>query len=423
MPVTVIVGLGWGDEGKGRVIDFLSSGHEIVVRFNGGANAGHTVRVHDQVFRFHHLPSGILYPEKVCVIAHGVVVDVPALKEELAEVRASHPELAKLYVSDRCHLVLPYHKLLDRLEEEARGASRLGTTGRGIGPVYSDKVGRKGIRICDLFHTENLKEKLKWILEEKNKIITFVYGSHSLDLDNLLNELMDDADFLRPFVTDTMLYLQKALKDGKSLLMEGAQGSLLDHEIGTYPFVTSTSPVAGSVSLGAGLGPRQIDRVVGVVKAYATRVGTGPFPTELVDEVGEQMRVKGNEYGTTTGRPRRCGWFDLPLTRYACYANSPDELILTKLDVLSGLKEIKVCVGYRIESGLMERVPALAEELETAIPIFETLPGWEEDLSSLRTGEKLPRAARDYISFLQEALGIRFSFASVGPSREEMIPL
>ncbi len=423
MPVTVIVGLGWGDEGKGRVIDFLAPRHEIIVRFNGGANAGHTVKVNDQVFRFHNLPSGMLYPKKICVIAHGVVVDVPVLKEELKGVRAVSSELSRLYISDRCHLVLPYHKLLDHLEEEARGSNRLGTTGCGIGPVFEDKVGRKGIRVSDIFCPVRLKEKLERVLEEKNRIISIIHQSEPLDLNVLARELEDYAEFLRPFVIDTMLYLQNALKEGKSLLMEGAQGSLLDHEIGTYPFVTSTSPVAGSVSSGAGIGPRQIGHVAGVLKAYATRVGAGPFPTELQDAVGEHLRKRGNEYGTTTGRPRRCGWFDLPLIRYACYANSPDELILTKLDVLSGLETIKVCVGYRKEGVLTESVPALAEELEKAEPIFETLPGWKTDLSSLRRKDQLPQAALDYISFLQNALGVRFSLASVGPAREEMIPL
>ncbi|MEI6530068.1 MAG: adenylosuccinate synthase [bacterium] len=420
MSVTVLVGLGWGDEGKGRVIDFLAPAHHIIVRFNGGANAGHTVVVDGVTFRFHLLPSGMLYPEKTCVIAHGVVLDPARLVEELAEVRRTKPNLARLLISDRCHLVLPVHKQLDLLEEAFRGGGKLGTTGQGIGPVYEDKVARKGIRICDLY-SPLLLEKIERFLAEKNKILVDIYKEEPVNPRSLQQQLLTFAQFVQPFLVDTLLFLQERLHHGASILMEGAQGALLDHEIGTYPFVTSTSPMAGMVSLGAGIGPKQIDRIVGVVKAYATRVGTGPFPTELRNEIGEGMRQRGREFGTTTGRPRRCGWFDLPLIQYALSANSPDELVLTKLDVLSGLEHLQICVGYHKSNLPIKGIPALAEELDQCIPVYQTMPGWREELSGIRRFTDLPKNAIQFIHFLESYLKVPIRSVSIGPQREEML--
>ncbi|MCR4428850.1 MAG: adenylosuccinate synthase [Caldiserica bacterium] len=423
MPATVLIGLGWGDEGKGRIIDYLAPQHDLVVRFNGGPNAGHTVKVNDRVFKFHLLPSGMLYPDKVCVIANGVVLDVDTMRRELEEVRGAQERHAQLFVSDRCHLILPFHKILDLVEEKARGKRRLGTTGQGIGPVFADKISRKGIRVGDLFHPGTLKEKLENLLQEKNKLLTLVFGENPLDFYEVYEKLLEDGEFLRPFVTDTLLLLQKAYRDGKSILLEGAQGALLDHELGTYPFVTSTSPMAGMVSLGSGLGPHQVDRIIGVVKAYATRVGTGPFPTELVEGIGQYLRDRGGEYGTTTGRPRRCGWFDVPAIKYVIYPNSPDELVITKLDVLSGLEELKICVGYHLEGKEFPGLPAAFEEFEKLEPVYETLPGWKEDISRARRLRDLPREAIGYIKFLEQALEVPISLVSVGPSREQMIEI
>jgi adenylosuccinate synthase len=423
MPATVLIGLGWGDEGKGRIIDFLAPQHDYVVRFNGGPNAGHTVKVNSRIFRFHLLPSGMLYPDKTCVIANGVVLDIDTMRRELDEVKSSQEKHAQLFVSDRCHLILPYHKMFDLAEEKVRGKRKLGTTGQGIGPVFADKVARKGIRVCELYDPVYLKDKLEHILQEKNKILTLIFGENPLKLEEVYEKLLRDAEFLRPFVTDTLILLQKAYREGKSILLEGAQGALLDHELGTYPFVTSTSPMAGMVSLGCGLGPHQINRIMGVVKAYATRVGAGPFPTELKEEIGQYLRDRGGEYGTTTGRPRRCGWFDVPAIKYVIYPNSPDELVLTKLDVLSGLEELKVCVGYRFESRLIEGLPAFAEAFDRVEPIYETLPGWREDISQARKPQDLPKGALEYIKFLEQALGKRISLVSVGPAREQMIAM
>lgn len=423
MPSTVLIGLGWGDEGKGRIIDFLAPQHDYVVRFNGGPNAGHTVRVDDRVFKFHLLPSGMLYPDKVCVIANGVVIDVDTMRRELDEVKSAQAEYARLFVSDRCHLILPFHKILDLAEEKIRGKRKLGTTGQGIGPVFADKISRKGIRIGDLFHPETLGEKIENLLQEKNKLLTLIFGENPLNFDEVLNKLQKDGEFLRPFVTDTLLLLQKAYKEGKSILLEGAQGALLDHELGTYPFVTSTSPMAGMVSLGSGLGPHQIDKIIGVVKAYATRVGTGPFPTELVEGIGQYLRDRGGEYGTTTGRPRRCGWFDVPAIKYVLYPNSPDELVLTKLDVLSGLEELKICVGYRLNGKLFLGLPANCEDFEALEPVYETLPGWKAEISQARRVRDLPRETVRYIRFLEQALETRISLVSVGPAREQMIEM
>jgi adenylosuccinate synthase len=422
MSVTALVGLGWGDEGKGRIIDYLAPSHQVIVRFNGGANAGHTVIVGGKTFRFHILPSGMLYPEKTCVVAHGVVVDPAVLREEFALVKAASPDLARLLISDRCHLVLPYHRLMDKLEEESRGKAKLGTTGQGIGPVYADKVSRKGIRVCDLYRSRaDLHVLLERALVEKNRIITNVYRGDPIDLDTLYEQILDDAEFLRPFVANTMVFLGDALNQGQSILMEGAQGTLLDHEIGTYPFVTSSSPVTGMVSLGSGVGPRKIDRVIGIAKAYATRVGAGPFPTELLDLNGQAMRERGKEFGTTTGRPRRCGWFDLPMMHMAIFADSPDEIVLTKLDVLSGFDQLKVCTGYELNGKAMRGIPALAEELDQVCPQYRTLPGWEKDIGTARSWGDLPAEAQGYVSFLEDELKVPIRMISVGPSREQIV--
>ena len=418
----VIVGVQWGDEGKGRVVDALAGRSGVVVRYQGGANAGHTVVVGDEKFVFHLLPSGILYPGKLCVIGNGVVIDPETLFKELDDLKKRGKPLARLAISHGAHVVMPYHKLLDRLAEGARSeGSRIGTTGRGIGPCYSDKFGRVGIRAEDLVNPGILKEKLMMNIEQKNEILTKIYGAGPLESDTVYEAALEWGRRMEPMLGDAFLEIHTALETGINVLFEGAQGTLLDVDHGTYPFVTSSSPCSGGACTGAGIGPGRIDRVIGVTKAYCTRVGEGPFPTEDKGSLGELLRTKGGEFGATTGRPRRCGWNDLVAVDYAVKVNGIDGLALTKLDVLSGFEKISVCTAYEIDGKVRKIFPSSCAELAKAKPVFEELPGWKEDIGGCRRFEDLPLAAQDYIRFIEERVSAPVILIGVGQGREDTI--
>ncbi len=414
----VIVGLQWGDEGKGRVVDYLSSSFDVIVRYQGGANAGHTVVVGDKKFIFHLLPSGMLYEGKVCVIGNGVVFDPEQFFKELEEVGEAKSEI---YVSGCAHVVMPYHKLLDGAEERFRGGNNIGTTKRGIGPCYSDKYARLGIRVADLCEPTVFKEKLEFVLSLKNKILGSVYNIKPLDFSEIYEKYVEYGSRLKKYVADTSLIVNKAIDAGEDVLFEGAQGVLLDVDFGTYPYVTSSNPVSGGVCTGVGIPPIKIKRIIGVVKAYSTRVGAGPFPTELLDKTGEILRERGQEYGATTGRPRRCGWLDLVALRYAVRVTGTKCISLTKLDVLSGIPEIKVCVAYKSKGKIYNEFLPYPHFLEDVEPIYETLPGWEGDLSECKVFDDLPPAARRYVDYIQTELDVDVALIGVGPSRQETI--
>ena len=418
----VIVGVQWGDEGKGRVVDALAGRSGVVVRYQGGANAGHTVVVGDEKFVFHLLPSGILYPGKLCVIGNGVVIDPETLFKELDDLKKRGKPLARLVISHGAHVVMPYHKLVDRLAEGARSeGSRIGTTGRGIGPCYSDKFGRVGIRAEDLVNPGILKEKLMMNIEQKNEILTKIYGAGPLESDTVYEAALEWGRRMEPMLGDAFLEIHTALETGINVLFEGAQGTLLDVDHGTYPFVTSSSPCSGGACTGAGIGPGRIDRVIGVTKAYCTRVGEGPFPTEDKGSLGELLRTKGGEFGATTGRPRRCGWNDFVAVDYAVKVNGIDGLALTKLDVLSGFEKISVCTAYEIDGKVRKIFPSSCAELAKAKPVFEELPGWKEDIGGCRRFEDLPLAAQDYIRFIEERVSAPVILIGVGQGREDTI--
>ncbi|MBE3579360.1 adenylosuccinate synthase [Caldanaerobacter subterraneus] len=425
MSVTVIVGTQWGDEGKGKITDYLAERSEVVVRYQGGNNAGHTVEKDGVQYKLHLIPSGILYPDKICVIGNGVVVDPSALLKEIEDLKAKGVEVKEdnLKISDRAHVVFPYHIKEDELEEKGKGDEDLGTTKKGIGPCYRDKTERIGIRMCDLMNAEVFREKLKKNLERKNKIFKDIYGEEGFDFEQIFETYREYAERLRPYVTDTSVLLYNLAKEGKKILFEGAQGTLLDLDFGTYPYVTASHPVAGGATIGAGIGPTMIDNVIGVVKAYTTRVGKGPFPTELKDEIGDFLREKGYEYGTTTGRPRRCGWIDIVMLRYAVRVSGITSLALTKLDTLTGLEKIKICTGYKINGKIIEDFPASLEELKMCEPIYEEMEGWSENIQDVRSFEDLPLNAKKYVKRLEELVGVEFSIISVGPEREETIVL
>jgi adenylosuccinate synthase len=417
----VIVGAQWGDEGKGRVVDAIADRVELVVRWQGGANAGHTVIAQGEKHVFHLLPSGMLYPGKTCVIGNGVVLDPDQLLAELAELRRKGRDRARLILARGAHVVMPYHKLLDQLSEKERGGSRIGTTGRGIGPCYVDKYDRCGIRAGDLGDPDLLREKLMENLERKNLILTRIYGEKPLAFEELYGKASAWGTELAPFLGDAFGEVNRALDVGRGVLFEGAQGTLLDVDHGTYPYVTSSSPCAGGACAGTGVGPTRIDRVIGVAKAYCTRVGAGPFPTEDEGEVGATLRERGGEYGATTGRPRRCGWLDLVALEYAVRVNGMGAVALTKLDVLTGFEEIRVCVGYEVEGQRLEEYPTPVATLAKAKPIWRSLRGWREDISGCRSLEELPEAARAYIRHIEEAIGIPIVLIGVGPDREATI--
>lgn len=416
-----IVGCQWGDEGKGKIVDLLATDADIIARFQGGANAGHTVIVGDTKYVLHLIPSGILHPGKVCFIGNGVVLDLLSFKEEL-DVLTSHKidYRNRLFVSPATNLVLPYHKLIDSVEEESRGTGSIGTTQRGIGPAYVDKVARHGIRVADLFHPERLRHRLDYQRVIKAK---YLEGSSDprADLDRTYRELLVTAELLRPMVADISLALHRAHRDKKTILFEGAQGSMLDVDLGTYPFATSSNTTVGGALTGLGIGPKMIDEVVGVVKAYTTRVGAGPFPTELVDETGERMRTLGDEYGATTGRPRRCGWLDLVALRHAVRINGVDAIAVTKLDVLDDFAEIQVCVEYELNGARMSEVPLDLSELAYVKPVYKTIPGWQSDTTGQTSFGKLPQKAREYLEFIASDLGVELCLISTGAKRHETI--
>jgi len=421
MAVVVLVGAQWGDEGKGKVTDFLTEKSDMVVRYQGGNNAGHTVVVGSEEFKLHLIPSGILYPEKICIIGNGLVVDPAVLVKELDSFKQRGLPIAKLYISERAHLIMPYHRLMDRLEEESKGEQKIGTTNRGIGPAYMDKVSRTGIRIIDLMDPDVFPSLLKTHLKNKNEIFNKIYGIEGLDFKEIYEEYTEYAKIIKNYVADTSLIVDEALKNNKNILFEGAQGTLLDIDHGTYPYVTSSNPIAGGACQGAGIGPTRIDSVVGVTKAYTTRVGEGPFPTELDGTLGDRIRENGNEYGTTTGRPRRCGWFDAVVARLSARVSGLDYFFVSKLDVLSGFEKLKICTSYRYRGKTITEFPSSLKILTECEPIYEEMPGWKEDISSARTYEDLPLNTRNYLKRISELTNVPVAAAGVGPRREQTV--
>ncbi len=417
----IVIGSQWGDEGKGKITDLLSKSADVVVRYQGGVNAGHTVVVNDQTFKLHLIPSGILYPDTECIIGSGTVIDPKVLIEELDLVEALGISTANLMISQAAHVTMPYHQLIDRASEERRGSQKIGTTGRGIGPTYADKSERTGIRIVDLMSRDRLKEQVHWTVNYKNLILEKLYHLSPLDPDEVEKEYIEYADRLKPYVIDASLKIYNAIEGRRNILFEGAQGTLLDLDHGTYPYVTSSNPVAGGACVGAGVGPTMIDRVIGVAKAYTTRVGEGPFPTEINDEIGRLLRDRGAEFGTTTGRERRCGWFDAVIGRYAVRINGMDCMAITKLDVLDELPEIKVCVAYQIDGQRCEDFPSSPLELAKCQPIYETKPGWQQSTVHCQTLEDLPQQALDYLRFLAELMKVSIAIVSLGASRDQTI--
>jgi adenylosuccinate synthase len=423
MPAIVLVGAQWGDEGKGKATDLLGSSVDYVVRYQGGNNAGHTVVVGDEKYALHLLPSGILTPGCVPVIGNGVVVDPAVLLHELKGLNDRGVDTSRLLLSANAHLITPYHVTLDKVGERFLGKAKIGTTGRGIGPTYADKVGRLGIRVQDLFDEKILRQKVESALEGKNQTLVKVFNRRALDVDEIADQLLAFAEPLQPFVSDTTLVLNQALDDNKLVLLEGGQGTLLDVDHGTYPFVTSSNPTAGGACSGSGIGPTRITGVIGIMKAYTTRVGSGPFPTELLDDDGEKLREIGGERGTTTGRNRRCGWYDAVIARYAARVNGLTDLFLTKLDVLDSWERIPVCVAYDIDGERVEELPMTQTGFHHAVPIYEYLPGWRTDISGARTLEDLPPNARSYVQFLEDVSGTRISAIGVGQARDATIPV
>ncbi len=421
MPAIVIVGAQWGDEGKGKATDLLGSRVDVVVKFNGGNNAGHTVVIGDEKYALHLLPSGILTPGVVPVIGNGVVIDLAVLFEEIDGLEARGVDTSRLRVSANAHVLASYNRTLDKVVERFLGSRRIGTTGRGIGPTYADKMNRIGVRVEDLFDTEVLTAKVEGVLEVKNQLLAKVYNRRSVSVEEVVEELQSFRDRLAPMVADTGLLLNSALDRGQTVLLEAGQATLLDVDHGTYPFVTSSSATAGGACTGTGIPPTRIDRVVAIVKAYTTRVGEGPFPTELTDDAGEHLRRTGMEYGTTTGRPRRCGWFDAVVARYSGRVNGVTDFVVTKLDVLTGLDMVPVCVAYDVDGVRHDEMPMTQAEFARALPVYEELPGWQEEISKCREFDDLPAAAREYVLALERMSGARVSVIGVGPGREQVI--
>jgi adenylosuccinate synthase len=417
----IVIGAQWGDEGKGKITDLLSKSADVVVRSQGGVNAGHTVVVREQTFKLHLIPSGILYPDTECIIGSGTVIDPEVLLKEIDQLGALGVSFDNLSISQTAHVTMPYHRLIDIASEETRGEKKIGTTGRGIGPTYADKSERTGIRILDLMHPEQLRDRLEWTINYKNVILDKLYNLPPLDPEAVIQQYLGYADRLRPFVIDASFKIYESVCKKKNILFEGAQGTLLDLDHGTYPYVTSSNPIAGGACVGAGVGPTTIDRVIGVAKAYTTRVGEGPFPTELNEEIGELLCDRGAEFGTTTGRRRRCGWFDGVIGRYAVRINGLDCLAITKLDVLDGLDEIKVCVAYEVDGETNNNFPNNAHLLAKSKPIYKTLPGWKESTANCTSLEDLPKQALDYLKFLAELMEVPIAIVSVGPGREQTI--
>jgi adenylosuccinate synthase len=421
MAVTAVIGAQWGDEGKGKIVDMLAEKANVVVRFSGGDNAGHTIVNPYGKFALRLIPSGIFYPGATTIIGNGVVVNPKVLIEEMDDLKARGIDTSRLFISDRAHLIMPYHILLDGLEEEARGAKAIGTTRKGIGPAFADKIARLGIRAGDLLDKEDLRERLSSVLSYKNTILTRVYNTQPLSLDDVYNQYCQHAERLSPHIADTTTMLAEALKRNEHILLEGAQGVLLDPDFGTYPYTTSSSPLAGGSCLGAGLGPGQLTHILGVFKAYMSRVGTGPMPTELQDETGEAIRERGQEYGTVTHRPRRCGWFDAVAARLSTRVNGFTSAAITRLDVLDGLPRLKICVGYKLDGQTVETFPASVTALERCRPVYEELPGWQASTADARRFADLPPQAQQYVNKLEELIGCPASLISVGMRREQTI--
>src|SRR3954452_13150502 len=421
MPAIVLVGAQWGDEGKGKATDLLGDQVQFVVRYQGGNNAGHTVVIGDEKYALHQLPSGVLSRHCVPVIGNGVVIDLAALLAEIDELEARGVSCGKLLVSANAHLIMPYHRALDKVSERFLGKAKIGTTGRGIGPTYGDKVARVGIRVQDLFDPGILQQKLELTLRDKNQLLTKVYNRRGIEAKRVAQEFTGYAERLLPYVADTGLVIGQALEAGANVLLEGAQGTLLDVDHGTYPFVTSSNPTAGGACVGAGIGPTRISKVIGIIKAYTTRVGSGPFPTELTDATGEWLRTTGGEFGVTTGRARRTGWFDAVIARYATRVNGITDLFVTKLDVLSSLDKIPVCVAYEVDGKRHDDIPMTQTEFHHARPVYDYLDGWAEDISGAKTLEDLPAAAQAYVRTLEEISGARVSAIGVGPRRDQTI--
>lgn len=423
MPVVVVVGSQWGDEGKGKVTDYLALEADVVVRYQGGPNAGHTVVVDGDEFQLHLLPSGILYPEKLSVIGNGVVVDPLILVEELEAMRARGRDTRGLRVSNRAHLIMPYHKILDALQEESMGAGKIGTTLKGVGPAYMDKAARVGIRVGDLRDPELFKERLESNLNDKNRVLKYVYGKETLDAAPILESYLEAGEYLAPYITDTAVLINSAVDAGQKVLFEGAQGTLLDLDHGTYPYVTSSHPVAGGSCIGSGVGPTKISEVIGVVKAYTSRVGDGPFPTELFDKTGQWIRENGHEYGVTTGRPRRIGWLDLVMLKYASVINGFTGIALTRLDILSGLDHVKVAYAYECDGQVIDTFPASLKELARCKPLYEEFPGWPEIDPKTRSFSELHPNVQDYLRFVSEKIGVDICIVSLGRGRGDSLTL
>jgi len=423
MPVTVIVGVQWGDEGKGKVIDLLAEKASMVVRFSGGPNAGHTVYNPHGKFTLHLVPAGIFYPHTTCIIGNGVVVSPAVLIDELDQLASKGIDTSRLLISARAHLIMPYHTLLDKLEEEAKGTAALGTTRSGVGPAYMDKVGRLGIRAGDLTDLDGLRQRLRFVLDHKNTVITKVYGAAPLSFEEIYEQYCRYAERLAPMIRETEPIVAEAIERNHRVLLEGAQGSLLDVDFGTYPYVTSSSVIAAGAFSGLGLSPTKIDYVFGVVKAYTTRVGAGPMPTELHDETGERIRQIAQEFGATTGRARRCGWFDAVAARFSTRINGFNGLVLTRLDVLDSFPSIKICTAYRLNGAVTDRFPTSIAALQKCQPVYEELPGWQCRTTDMRRFAELPKAAKDYVKRLEELMGCPIDIISIGPRREESITI
>lgn len=422
MSTVVVVGAQWGDEGKGKVTDFLAERADVVARYQGGDNAGHTISIGGRQYKLHLIPSGIFYPDKICVVGNGMVINPKSLIREIDYLHANGFSTDNLRVSDRAHLIMPYHLLLDGLEEDRKGANRIGTTRKGIGPAYMDKAARSGIRIADLMDAAVFEKRLRDLVAEKNALLK-LYGAEGLDADSILEEYLAYAERIRPYVTDTSVVLNDAIDAGKKVLFEGAQGVMLDIDHGTYPYVTSSNPSAGGVCIGSGVGPTKIREVIGVVKAYTTRVGDGPFPTEQNNAIGDRIRERGNEYGTTTGRPRRVGWFDSVVVRHARRVSGITGLALNSLDVLTGLDPVKICVGYRYRGDMIGHYPANLGVLAECEAVYEEIPGWHEDISGVRRLEELPKSARLFVERVEALTGVPVVLFSVGRNREQTNPV
>ncbi len=421
MPAIVIIGAQWGDEGKGKATDLLADRIDYVVKFNGGNNAGHTVVIGDQKYALHLLPSGILTDGVIPVISNGVVIDIEVLFDELTALASRGVDVSKLVVSANAHVITQYHRTLDKVTERFLGKRQIGTTGRGIGPAYADKINRVGIRIQDLFDENILRQKVEGALHTKNHLLVKIYNRRAIAVDEIVDDLLSYADRLRPMVADTGLLLNQALDAGKTVVFEGGQATMLDVDHGTYPFVTSSNSTSGGAATGSGVAPNRLDRVIGIVKAYTTRVGSGPFPTELHGESGEWLRSKGFEFGTTTGRPRRTGWYDAPIARYSARINGVTDFVMTKLDVLTGLDVIPVCVAYDVDGVRVDEVPVSQSDFHHAVPIYQEFPGWSEDITGVRRFEDLPQTAQDYVLAIEAMSGSRISAIGVGPDREAII--